>query len=70
MKKRFEVQRGDVVTTAGPAQGSLYPRGIPIGTVSLFSQSDTDLFKVVQLEPAVDFDSLHSVVVLVPRTRS
>ena len=70
VKKRFRVERGDVVTTAGPDEGSLYPRGIPIGTVTLFSQSDTDLFKVVQVEPGVDFDSLHSVVVLVPRGRS
>ena len=70
VKKRFEVQRGDVVTTAGPDEGSLYPRGIHIGAVTLFSQSDTDIHKVVQLKPAVDFDSLHSVVVLVPRGRS
>jgi rod shape-determining protein MreC len=67
------VKRGDVIMTAGsPGKGqlpSLYPRGIEIGKVTSVSQADTDYFKQIQVEPYVDFSSLQSVLVLVPKNR-
>ena len=68
--KRFVVSVGDEIVTAGSQRGalpSLYPRGIPIGTVASVGQSDTDLYKRIQVDPYVDFGSLHSVVVIVPK---
>jgi rod shape-determining protein MreC len=44
---------------------SLYPKGIPIGTVTSVGQADTDLWKQVQVAPFADFDSLDAVLVLV-----
>ncbi len=64
------VNPGDVVVTAGWHQGklsSLYPRGIPIGIVTSVGQFDTNLYKVVQVQPFVHFDSLDAVFVLVPK---
>lgn len=61
---------GDLVVTAGWRTGeltSLYPRGIPIGTVTSASQSDIDLFWRVAVTPFVDFDTLADVIVLVRR---
>ena len=69
VKKAHVVNRGDAIATFGSQPGSLpsfYPRGIPIGQVTFVNQSDTDLYKRIQIEPYVDFDSLDSVVVLVP----
>jgi rod shape-determining protein MreC len=69
VKKAHVVNRGDSIATFGSQPGSLpsfYPRGIPIGEVTFVNQSDTDLYKRIQVEPYVDFDSLDSVVVLVP----
>jgi rod shape-determining protein MreC len=69
VKKASVVNRGDPIATFGSQSGSLpsfYPRGIPIGEVSFVNQSDTDLYKRIQVEPYVDFDSLDSVIVLVP----
>ena len=43
---------------------SLFPRGIPIGTVESVGQQDVDLYKRIQIAPLVDFDSLASVIVL------
>jgi rod shape-determining protein MreC len=67
------VRLHDVILTAGsPGKGqlpSLYPRGIEIGEVTSVSQSDTEFFKQIQVEPYVDFSSLQSVLVLVPKRR-
>jgi rod shape-determining protein MreC len=48
---------------------SLYPQGIPIGVVAGASQNDVDLYWQIQLRPRVDFGSLRSVLVLIPKTR-
>ena len=67
------LERGDTVVTAGWRTGdleSLFPYGIPIGTVTAVGQSDVDLFKRVQVTPLVDFDSLGTLIVLVPNGRT
>ena len=63
------VKERDLVVTAGWQTlrfESLYPRGIPIGTVKSVGQQDVDLYKRIQIAPLVNFDSLASVIVLVP----
>jgi rod shape-determining protein MreC len=64
---------GDLIMTAGsPGAGqlpSLYPRKIPIGTVTSVGQNDTDLFKQIQVQPFADLTSLQSVFVLIPKSR-
>jgi rod shape-determining protein MreC len=70
VEKRYVVHRGDKVVTSGSQRGSLpslYPRGIEIGTVTFVGQSDTDLYKRIQIRPAVDFGALDAVVVLVAK---
>jgi rod shape-determining protein MreC len=64
------VGKGDTIVTAGTRSArypSLYPRGIPIGRVTTWGQTDTDLFKQIQVEPFVDFGTLDSVAVLVSK---
>jgi rod shape-determining protein MreC len=66
------IDRDDWVVTQGWRVGTLasrYPKGIPIGVVTGASQNDVDLYWQVQLRPRVDFGSLQSVLVLVPKTR-
>lgn len=61
------VNRGEVIVTSGFRSGdltSLYPRGIPIGVVTSAGQSDTDVYKHIQLDPFVDFSKLEAVIVL------
>jgi rod shape-determining protein MreC len=68
--KSRNVQRGDVIVTAGTSSKqypSLYPRGILIGVVTSVGQSDTASFKQIQLEPYVDFSSLDAVTALITR---
>lgn len=55
---------GDVVVTG---LGEIYPAGIPIGTVSEIDRKDNALYQVAVLDPAVKFESLDRVLVLVAR---
>jgi len=66
--KARDVQVGDIVATAGSRSGtlpSLFPRGIPIGTVTSVSQTDTEVSKFIQLESNADLANLYVVTVLV-----
>jgi rod shape-determining protein MreC len=71
VSKAPNVQVGNIVVTAGSlGKGrlpSMFPRGLRIGTVSSVSNTDANIFKSVQVQPFVDFSSLQSVIVLVPK---
>ncbi|HEV2591614.1 MAG TPA: rod shape-determining protein MreC [Gaiellaceae bacterium] len=62
---------GDKIITAGTlgkgALPSMFPRGILVGTVTSESDTDVNPFKTIQVQAAVDFSSLQSVIVLAPR---
>jgi rod shape-determining protein MreC len=65
------VKKGDEIVTAGWQAGglrSLYPKAIRIGVVTSVGLTNTDLYQQVQIEPYVDLSSLHSVLVLIPKT--
>ena len=68
LPKDKDVTRGDLVATAGSGVErlpSLFPRGIPIATVTSASQTDTEPFKRIQLASMVDLSNLDVVTVLV-----
>lgn len=70
VEKRFVVSPGDQIVTSGSQRGelpSLYPSGIPIGIVTFVGQSDTDLYKRIQVDPFVEFEALDTVIVLAPK---
>jgi rod shape-determining protein MreC len=73
VSKQPFVRAGATIITAGTVgQGPLtskFPRGIPVGTVTSASRTDVDLFQNIQIRPLVDFSSIRSVVVLVPKRR-
>jgi rod shape-determining protein MreC len=72
VRKEDVVRRGHEIVTAGWRAGSLsslYPKGIPIGSVTSVGQTDTDLYQQIQIDPYVDFGSLDAVLVLVPTER-
>jgi rod shape-determining protein MreC len=66
--KDLQVIRGDVVVTAGTRNSlypDIYPRGLLIGKVTSVGQTDTDLYKQIQVSPYVDFSSLDVVAALI-----
>ena len=67
--REFRVRRGDVVLTSGfndPGLPSIYPRGIPVGSVQSVGRQESDDFQSIQVEPFSEGRTLHRVVVLAP----
>src|SRR5262249_39272594 len=72
VSKDQRVNRGDGLVTAGWKSGtlsSIYPPNTPIGQVTSVGQNDVALYKSVQIQPYVDFKTLSSVLVLIPKNR-
>jgi rod shape-determining protein MreC len=70
VEKKYAVDEGDRIVTSGTRSATLepaFPQGITIGTVTFVGQNDTDPYKQIQIRPGVDFGSLHSLLVLVPK---
>jgi rod shape-determining protein MreC len=73
VRKEDYVEVGDEIVTAGWRSGSLtslYPKNILVGRVTSVGQTQTDLYQQVQIASDVDFASLDSVAVLVPRNKA
>ncbi|MFO7709277.1 MAG: rod shape-determining protein MreC [Desulfobacterales bacterium] len=61
-----DVRPGDSIISSG--FDGVYPKGIPIGTVSAVLGQGQDFFKEVRITPAVDFNKLEEVlIILQPR---
>ncbi|MBF0136734.1 MAG: rod shape-determining protein MreC [Magnetococcus sp. DMHC-1] len=63
--KDADIQIQDLVITSGI--GGIFPRGLVVGRVVAFTPPDVGLFQKVTLAPAVDFDRIEEVsLLLVP----
>ena len=56
------VEDGDWIVTSGLVGG--FPRGLPIGTVTKIEMEEGELFKVAEVDPAVDFSKLEEVLII------
>jgi len=68
--KEQAVYQGEEIVTSGTLSKqypSLFPQGIPIGQVFSVGQSDTSVYKQIQIQPYVDFNHLDSVTALIAR---
>ncbi|WP_034631392.1 rod shape-determining protein MreC [Desulfotruncus alcoholivorax] len=54
--------KGDKIITSG--FGSIYPKGIPIGTVLETQKEKSGLFKMASIKPFVDFNRLEEVLII------
>ena len=61
--KNADIQEGDVIVTSG--FGGMYPKGLVVGLVSSLENDEAGLLKIALLEPAVDFQRLEDVAVIV-----
>lgn len=53
---------GDIVITSG--LGGVFPKGLPVGRVLNVKDMTGELFKDIEIEPAVDFSKLEEVLVI------
>lgn len=61
--KNADVDEGDMIVTSG--FGGIYPKGLAVGIVSSLKNDTGGLLKIAVLEPAVDFQRLEDVMVIV-----
>jgi len=62
MAKSSDVAVGDLVITSG--LGGVFPKGLPVGTVTEAKEGDGKLFKEIDIMPCVDFSKLEEVLVI------
>lgn len=58
-----DVQQGDILVTSGLGGG--FPKGLVVGSVASVEKRGFDMFQTVRIEPAVDFDHLEEVLIIV-----
>ncbi len=62
VQRTDEVEVGDLLVTSGV--GKLFPKGIPVGTVTQVIKRDFGIYQQVIATPAVDFSRLEEVLVV------
>lgn len=62
-----DVKAGDILVTSG--LGGFFPKGLVVGTVTDVTRRGYDMFQTIQVAPAVDFDRLEEVLVIIPEDR-
>ncbi|HCC54729.1 MAG TPA: rod shape-determining protein MreC [Desulfobulbaceae bacterium] len=60
--KNNEVLKGDRIITSG--LGGVFPKGVPIGTVSKVEKSGRGMFQKIEIEPAADFSQLEHLIIV------
>jgi rod shape-determining protein MreC len=60
--RKADVKIGDTVISSG--LDGLFPKGLPVGTVSEVSRPTSGLFQEVQVRPFVNFKRLEEVLVV------
>jgi rod shape-determining protein MreC len=71
--RRARIQKGDRVVTAGSRSTrleSLFPPGIPVGTITKVDEEELSLYQRVHVKPFADLRKLDFVQVLVPGSNS
>lgn len=57
-----DIQEGDILISSG--LGGVYPKGVPVGTVSKVDKKKFGITQDVEVRPAVDFTKLEEVMVV------
>jgi rod shape-determining protein MreC len=61
-----DVTVGDVIVTSGV--GGLFPKGLPVGEVTMVRKGNYGIFQTVDIRPAVNLSRLEEVLVLLKST--
>lgn len=56
------LREGDLVVTSG--LGGVFPKGVPIGTITRIEKTEGELFQSAEILPTVDFSKLEEVLVI------
>jgi cell shape-determining protein MreC len=60
------IEKGELVVTAGPELGSVFPAGLPVGRIVRSVPANTAVQRDARVRPVVDLDSVDIVKILRP----
>ena len=60
--KNWKITKGDAIVTSG--LGGIFPKGLPVGTVTKVTESRRGMFQKVEIEPTVDFSQLEYLLII------
>ncbi|MDH5298097.1 MAG: rod shape-determining protein MreC [Desulfobulbaceae bacterium] len=60
--KNFAVREGDTIVTSG--LGGIFPKGLPVGTVTKVTKSRRGMFQEIIIKPSVDFSQLEHLIII------
>ena len=60
-----QIKEGDTIVTSG--LGQIYPKDIMVGKVTSVTEDKVKVMKSAVVEPAVDFNKLESLFIVVPK---
>ncbi|MDA8165270.1 MAG: rod shape-determining protein MreC [Desulfobacteraceae bacterium] len=60
--KNCDVRKGDQIITSG--LGGVFPKGLPVGTVSKAVRDRRGMFQKIEVAPAVDFNGLEHLLII------
>ncbi len=63
--KNSDVQKGDTIVTSGI--GGVFPKGIPLGTVSHVEKTRRGMFQKIEIEPSTDFSELEYIIIVMKK---
>lgn len=63
--KNSDVQKGDRIVTAGI--GGVFPKGIPVGTISRLEKNRHGMFQKIEIVPATDFSKLEHLLIIMKK---
>jgi rod shape-determining protein MreC len=63
--KNNEVTQGDRIVTSGI--GGVFPKGVPIGTVTKVEKAGRGMFQEIEIEPAADFSQLEYLIIVMKK---
>ena len=64
--KNSDVQKGDMIVTSG--LGGVFPKGLPIGTVSSVIKTRRGMFQKIMINPSVNFSQLEYLIIIMKKT--
>lgn len=64
LERTADVEPGDILITSG--LGQVFPKGIEVGEITGVKRGAHGLYQTVDIRPAVNFEQLEAVLVLVP----
>lgn len=64
--KNAEVEKNDRVVTSG--LGGVFPKGLPVGTISSVLKTRRGMFQQIEIKPAVDFSQLEYLTIIMKKS--